>query len=329
MKDSIEVLSNASAHGMKRPLRGMVPLGCLLLTCCMGETVAVARQDVEPGAKPATVAAAPQQVQPQPTTQLAGSMQAPTQVNQDVADVVREGRLLLAEKSSKPDAKKSKSAKDSPSGKRLDASKEAEEEDDDEEDEDEDEGKAADSSGKGSGELGKHSIQADFDKNVTVTLKEVVARGAVLSVTVSLNFQGGEDKKQSENLSTSDSGSYTHVLDYETGKTYSIMKNDGFTGGRLHQGQGEKTLRSTFAAPPKSAKTIAITMYGIGTFDDVKLGGGPLASSPKGKGEKVSKKPNGSSEAKAEEEEDDEDDDEDDDKSLAGKNKKETKKKGK
>lgn len=329
MRVSSWSINKRVAGSIRTRIKVMFPLSCLLLTCCMGETTAIARQDVESSAKPVIADAATlQQAQAQPAAQLARSVQSPNQANQDLSDVVSEGRFLVAEKSSKADAKKSKSVKDAPPAKRLDASKEEEEDDEDEED------AAEDNSGKGSGGLGKRSIQADFDKNVTASLKEVVARGAVLSVAVSLTFQGGKDKKESESLSTSETGKYTHVLDYETGTEYPIKKIDGFSSGRLHQGQEEKTLRATFEAPPKNVKTIGITIYGVGTFDDVKLGGGPLASSPKGKVGKPSGKPSGSSDTKAkeeeEEDEDDEDEDEeDDDKGLAGKGRKDTGKKGK
>ncbi|GIW55632.1 MAG: hypothetical protein KatS3mg082_2036 [Nitrospiraceae bacterium] len=312
MTIGLEVFGKVSGDGMTRRLAGLVPLGCLLLTCCMGETVAVARQDAESSARPAAIAtAAPQQTRPQPAAQLTGAPQASSHANQDTADVVQEGRLLLAAKSSKPEAKKSKSA---PAAKRLDASKEAEEEEDEE---------TADSSGKDSGGLRAQTIQTDFDQNVTATLKDVVLRGAVLSATVSLNFQGSKDKKESEFLGTSENGKDTHVLDYETGTTYAIKKLDGFTSGRLHQGQEEKTLRATFDAPPKNVKTVGITIYGIGTFDDVKLGG-MSESNPKSKGSKTSGTPSDSAGSEAEEEEDEEDEEEEDEdeKSLTGKGQK-------
>ncbi len=316
MKVSLEVVGKAPENGMSRRLTGLVPLGCLLLTCCMGETVAVARQDAASSARPVAVAtAAPQQSQPQPGAQPAGAPQTSSQANHNVGDIAQEGRLLLAAKSSKLEAKKSKSA---PAAKRLDASKEAEEEEEDEEEE------AAESSGRSSGRSGTHTIQTDFDKNVTATLKDVVVRGAVLSATVSLNFQGGKDKKESEYLGTSENGKDTHILNYDTGTTYPIKKLDGFTGGRLHQGQEEKTLRATFEAPPKNVKTVGITIYGIGTFDDVKLGG-VSAGTPKAKGSKTSGKPSDSAGSEAEEEEDEEEDEEEEDedeKSLAGKGQK-------
>lgn len=221
--------------------------------------------------------------------------------------------MLLGKKSSDPGAKKSKDKGKAPA-KRLDAS--AEEEEEEEEEDVEDEGEdAEDSSGNGAGGIGKHTIQADFDKNVTATLKEVVARGAVLSVTVSLNFQGGKDKKQSESLSTSETGKYTHVLDYESGTEYPIKKIDGFDSGRLQRDQEVKTLRATFEAPPENAKSVGITIYGIGTFDDVKLGssGGALSGQHTGSSE--------TEDIEEEDEEDEEDVEEEDSKGL-------TKKKG-
>src|SRR5581483_10999780 len=112
MTIGLEVFGKVSGNGMTRRLAGLVPLGCLLLTCCMGETVAVARQDAEARTRPAAIAtAAPQQTPPQ----------APSQAKQDTSGVVQEARLPLAAKSSKPEAKKSKRA---PAAKLLHASKE-------------------------------------------------------------------------------------------------------------------------------------------------------------------------------------------------------------
>lgn len=225
--------------------------------------------------------------------------------------------MLLGKTSPESRAKKSKEkSKDKGNAptKRLDASAE-EEEEEEEEDEEEDED-AADSSEKGSGGLGSYMIQADFDKNVAATLKDVVVRGAVLSATVSLTYQGGKDKKHSEWLRTSEEGKYTHLLDYATGTTYPIKKLDGFTSGTLNQGQDVKTLRATFEAPPKNVKTVAITIYGIGTFDDVTLGSGMSGRNPKIKGSKTSSP--GSESEEEEDEEEDEEEEEENEKSLAG-----------
>ncbi|HEV8718921.1 MAG TPA: CsgG/HfaB family protein [Candidatus Binatia bacterium] len=112
------------------------------------------------------------------------------------------------------------------------------------------------------------SIRSNFDKDIVAHLNEVTRRGAVLSVVVSLSFEG--DKKESTWVKVSGDAAETNVMDYETGKTYPILKLDGFYNGRIEQGR-VKTLRATFQAP-KDAKTVGITLSGIGTFDDVRLG---------------------------------------------------------
>ena len=312
MRVSIEVLSKASADGMKRRLRGLVPLGCLLLTACMGETTAIARQDVESNAKLATVAAAvPQEVQSQPAVQLARSAQSPNQATQDLSDIVSEGRLLLAEKSSKADVKKSKKA---PPAKRLDSSKE---EDAEEDDGDEDENAEEADSPKGGAGMSStlKSIQSDFEPALRADLIEATVRGSVLTVVVSLTLRGNKDLSE---LVVKElgycGGSYTWVTDYETGKTFRCMTTSGFKDGEIKSGE-TKNLRLTFEVPKesKNIKAVGITLYHLGTFDDVKLGssGGSLSS-----------KPRGSSKTEDIEEEDEEggdDVDEEDSKGLTGK----------
>lgn len=314
MKVSLEVFRKAPENGMTRRLTGLVPLGCLLLTCCMGETVAVARQDAESGARPAALAtAAPQQIQPQPAAQSADGPQASPQVNQDTVDAVQEGRLLLAEKSSKLDAKKSKSA---PAAKQLDASQEAEEEEGEEEEEDEEAdeeettGKGSSKAGTGAGFRGK-SITSDFDPALRADLIEATVRGSVLTVAVSLTFRGTKDRNE---IAVKELGycgsSYSWVTDYESGNTFGCASASGFSRGQIKSGE-TKTLRLTFPAP-KGAKTVGITLYNLGTFDDVRLGapGGGLSGQRTG-----SSKTEEAEEEEAEEEEDIEEDS----KGLAGK----------
>jgi len=243
MEVGTEVLSKVSADGLKRRLRGMVPLGCLLLTCCMGETVAVAREDVEPKAKPVAVAAA--EALPVPDAS--------------------EAALLLAEKSSKFDSGSASTKVEKSKSKRKSAAAEEEPA--------KEEAPAEAKAPKASTGFRAKSIQADFDNRVQATLKEVVVRGSVLTATVTLSFQSSKEAKESEYLSTSLEERATHLLDYDSGTTYPIKKLDGFTSGRLNSQQAEKTLRATFEAPPKSVKAVGVTIYHVGTFDDVMLGG--------------------------------------------------------
>jgi hypothetical protein len=59
-------------------------------------------------------------------------------------------------------------------------------------------------------------------------------------------------------------------MNYDTGETAGLVNADGYTGGQLNQAD-PKLLRLTFKLP-KGAKTVAITLSGLGTFDDVQLG---------------------------------------------------------
>ncbi len=277
-------------------LRAIMPIGFLVLTCCMAQVEAGTRQQPEEAGKSAAVKGVAGQ---QEQSQQAGNIQPRTSadINKEtiapgLSDAVQEGRLLLAGKPSESKAKQSKDKGKLPA-KRLDASAEEEEEDEEEDEEAEEEtttGKGSPKGGVGMGSRGK-SIQADFDNTVRATLKEIVVRGAVLSVVVSLSFEGGgkdkrgKDIQESQWLSTSLDSAHTHLLHYETGTTYSIKKFDGFYSGRLHVGQEEKTLRATFEAPPKSVKTVGITIAGVGTFDDVRLGSsGAMDRTVKGEG---------------------------------------------
>jgi curli biogenesis system outer membrane secretion channel CsgG len=109
------------------------------------------------------------------------------------------------------------------------------------------------------------SIRTDFDKNLIAHLNEVKRRGSVLSVVVSFSFEG---KKESQFVSVEKSRS--HVMDYDSGETYPMVTVDGFHSGRITPGE-VKTLQATFKAP-KNAKSVGITISGVGTFEDVNLG---------------------------------------------------------
>ncbi len=109
------------------------------------------------------------------------------------------------------------------------------------------------------------SIRTDLDKQVVADLNEVTRRGVILSVVVTLRGVGeGEhphlilDKDKST------------ILNYDTGEMTPMIKADGFTYGQVKAGD-VKTLRATFKVP-KDAKTVGITLSGIGTFDDVPIG---------------------------------------------------------
>jgi curli biogenesis system outer membrane secretion channel CsgG len=108
------------------------------------------------------------------------------------------------------------------------------------------------------------SIRTDLDKQVIADLNEVKLRGAVVSVTVSLRTVGG---KASEHLYLNQGKSA--ILNYDTGENAPIISADGMTSGRIQPGE-VKTLRATFKVP-KGAKTVGITLSGIGTFDDVRV----------------------------------------------------------
>ena len=109
-------------------------------------------------------------------------------------------------------------------------------------------------------------IRSDSDQNLVARLTDATVRGAVLTVVVTLTLEGS--KAQSEKIELAAAKSL--VMDYATGQTYAVLNADGFTSGQLKAGE-VKTLRVTFKAP-KDAKTVGITLSGLGTFDDVKLG---------------------------------------------------------
>ena len=307
------------AGSIRTRIKVMLPLSFLLLTCCMSGTAAIARQDVESNAKPAKVATAvPPQVQPQRTAQLVGSSQTSHQTEQDKSDVVNEGRLLLAEKSSKMDTKKSKGAKNAPPAKRLDASAEEEEDEDEDDDADaEEDATTSKSSPKGGAATGARlkSIQSDFYPALRAELMETTVRGSVLTVVVSLTFRGNKDGNELTVKELGYCGSnYTWITVYETGTKFYCNDISGFSGGEIKSGE-TKNLRINFGMPKeaKNAEAVGITLYHLGTFDDVKLGssGGSLSS-----------KPTGSSKTEDIEEEDEEDEadvDEEDSKDLVKK----------
>jgi curli biogenesis system outer membrane secretion channel CsgG len=109
------------------------------------------------------------------------------------------------------------------------------------------------------------SIRADLDRDVVVDLNEVKARGAILSVVVTLRYTGS--KKESQSLSLDRNKST--IMNYDSGESAELVNADGFTSGRLNPGDA-KLLRLMYKVP-KGAKTVGITLSGIGTFDDVQL----------------------------------------------------------
>ncbi|HLG29911.1 MAG TPA: hypothetical protein VI387_06825, partial [Candidatus Brocadiales bacterium] len=123
------------------------------------------------------------------------------------------------------------------------------------------------------GEMGRpegrktiQSIKSNVDPALIVHLNEVKRRGEVLNVTVTLTMIG--NKEESESFIIYDFES--HVMDYDAAKMYGHVKLDGFTSGRLKQGD-VKTFHATFRSPPKDTKMVGITFSGLGTFDDVEL----------------------------------------------------------
>jgi curli biogenesis system outer membrane secretion channel CsgG len=108
------------------------------------------------------------------------------------------------------------------------------------------------------------TIKADHDKQLLIDLNEVKVRGATLSVVVTLRFVG---KEQSKWVLVHESKS--GVLNYDTGETAAVIKVDGFSNSTVPPND-PKTIRATFKVP-KGAKKVAITLAGLGTFDDVDL----------------------------------------------------------
>jgi hypothetical protein len=108
------------------------------------------------------------------------------------------------------------------------------------------------------------TIKADHDKQLLVDLNEVKVRGAVVTVVVTLRNVGGKGS-QWVLVSENKSG----ILSYDTGETAPMIKVDGFNNASV-QPNDPKTIRGTFKVP-KGAKKVAITLGGLGTFDDVDL----------------------------------------------------------
>ena len=115
------------------------------------------------------------------------------------------------------------------------------------------------------------SIRHVKDKDVIVQLNEVKIRGSVLQVVVSFMYKGTAEAAQG----AKNHGSYhvfssgNYVLDYNTNKKYENTGADGDTAGNVGPGESRR-VQITFPAPP-GAKKVGISVYGIGTFDDVTL----------------------------------------------------------
>jgi curli biogenesis system outer membrane secretion channel CsgG len=109
------------------------------------------------------------------------------------------------------------------------------------------------------------TIKADHDKQLLIDLNEVKVRGVIMTVVVTLRATGN---KQSNWVLVNENKS--GVLSYDTGETAGMIKVDGFNNGTVPPGD-PKTIRGTFKVP-KGAKKVAITLAGLGTFDDVNLG---------------------------------------------------------
>lgn len=108
------------------------------------------------------------------------------------------------------------------------------------------------------------TIKADHDKQLLVDLNEAKARGVILTVVVTLRAVGNGPSKWvlvNENKSG--------ILNYDTGETTPMIKVDGFNNGTVPPNE-PKTIRGTFKLP-KGAKKVAITLGGLGTFDDVEI----------------------------------------------------------
>ena len=108
------------------------------------------------------------------------------------------------------------------------------------------------------------TIKADQDKTLLVDLNEAKVRGATLSVVVTLRHTGTKPSAWvlvNENKSG--------VMSYDTGETAGTIKLDDIVNSALKPGE-VRTVRAVFKVP-KGAKKVAITLGGVGTFDDVDL----------------------------------------------------------
>ena len=108
------------------------------------------------------------------------------------------------------------------------------------------------------------TIKADQDKALLVDLNEAKVRGATLSVVVTLRHTGS---KPSAWVILNDKKS--GVMSYDTGETAETIKLDDQVNSALKPGE-VRTVRAVFKVP-KGAKKVAITLGGVGTFDDVDL----------------------------------------------------------
>ncbi len=108
------------------------------------------------------------------------------------------------------------------------------------------------------------TIKADQDKTLLADLNEAKVRGATLSVVVTLRHTGS---KPSAWVLVNDNKS--GVMSYDTGETAGTIKVDDIVNSALKPGE-VRTVRLVFKVP-KGAKKVAITLGGVGTFDDVDL----------------------------------------------------------
>jgi curli biogenesis system outer membrane secretion channel CsgG len=108
------------------------------------------------------------------------------------------------------------------------------------------------------------TIKADHDKTLLVDLNEAKVRGATLSVVVTLRHTGSKPSAWFL-VNESKSG----VMSYDTGETAGTIKVDDIVNSTLKPGE-VRTVRLVFKVP-KGAKKVAITLGGVGTFDDVEL----------------------------------------------------------
>jgi hypothetical protein len=108
------------------------------------------------------------------------------------------------------------------------------------------------------------TIRADLDKSLVADLNEIRVRGAVVSVVVSIR-NTGQTKSKYLVVNQGKSG----ILSYDSGETAPAVSLDGYINGELQPGE-VKTLRANFKVP-KGAKKVAITLSGLGTFDDVDM----------------------------------------------------------
>jgi curli biogenesis system outer membrane secretion channel CsgG/azurin len=108
------------------------------------------------------------------------------------------------------------------------------------------------------------TIKADQDKTLLADLNEVKVRGATLSVVVTLRHTGSKPSAWVL-LNENKSG----VMNYDTGETAGTIKLDDQVNTALKPGE-IRTVRAVFKVP-KGAKKVAITLGGVGTFDDVEL----------------------------------------------------------